>query len=138
MGAVLGMASAAITSGRPKEAGSRKQDAGQAHNVGFHGASARLGGCVQDPGALGTGGVDLERDTSRASSISSSSSSSSNSSNKCQPKNYCIIRIRIMLGSNEMMWRRIVDLWCRKETSKRSKPNTSPPSDRPRSGYELV
>lgn len=92
--------------------------------------------CVQGPDALGTGGVDLERDTSRASN--------SSSSNQCRPRNYCIIRIRITLGSNEMMWRRTVGLWicglcrlcgwwCRKETMQCSKPNTSPPSDRPRS-----
>ena len=42
--------------------GSRKQDAGQVHDVGFHGASARPGGCVQGPDALGTGGVDLGRE----------------------------------------------------------------------------
>lgn len=102
--------SAALGDGWPGERcnydaaeGSRKRDAGQVHDVGFHGASAGLGGCVQGPDALGTGGVDLGRDTSRASS--------SSSSNKCQPRNYCIIRIRIMLGSNEMMWRRFVDLW---------------------------
>lgn len=52
-----------------------------------------------------------------------------------------------MLGSNEMMWRRIVDYvdyvdyvdgGVEKRQVKCSKPNTSPPSDRPRSGCELV
>ena len=41
----------------------RKQEAGRrtVHDVDFHGASARPGGCVQGPDALGTGGVDLGR-----------------------------------------------------------------------------
>lgn len=76
--------SAALGDGGPGERcnyewaaeGSRKQDPGQVHDVGLHGASARLVGCVQGPDTLGTGGVDLERDTSRPSSSSAAISAS--------------------------------------------------------------
>ena len=106
-----GQASAAITSGQPKEVGSRTQD-GLTMLASTGPLLDLVCVCAQGSGALGTGGVDLERDTSRASSSNSSNSSNSSSnssSNKCQPRNYCIIGIGIMLGSNEMMWRRIVD-----------------------------